>query len=117
VVKACKNLEAEILVVDNFSTDGSREYFADKFTAVQFIWNDENIGFAKANNLALKKATGKNILFLNPDTILPEDCIEKSLAFLNTADKAGGIGIRMIDGSGKYLPESKRGSISTYFSF
>ena len=109
MVKACKNVAAEIWVVDNLSTDGSREYFADKFTSVQFIWNDANIGFAKANNMALKLATGKYILFLNPDTILPEDCIEKSLAFLNTADKAGGMGIRMIDGSGKYLPESKRG--------
>jgi GT2 family glycosyltransferase len=76
VINAIKNLEAEIIVIDNNSTDGSKTFFTNKFTNVHFIWNNENIGFSKANNTALQKATGKYILFLNPDTLIPEDCFE-----------------------------------------
>jgi O-antigen biosynthesis protein len=108
VIKACKNITAEIIVVDNNSTDGSREFLALKFTAVNFIWNRENGGFAKANNQALAQAKGNYILFLNPDTIVPEDCFEKSIQFFELHTNAGALGIRMIDGAGKFLKESKR---------
>jgi GT2 family glycosyltransferase len=109
VINAIKNLEAEIIVIDNNSTDGSKTFFTNKFTNVHFIWNNENIGFSKANNTALQKATGKYILFLNPDTLIPEDCFEKCLAFFQTQKDMGALGIRMIDGTGKFLKESKRG--------
>lgn len=66
------------------------------------------MGFGKANNLALKEAAGQYILFLNPDTIIPEDCLEKCLDFLNIETEVGAMGVRMIDGSGNYLKESKR---------
>jgi GT2 family glycosyltransferase len=95
--------------MDNNSSDGSKEFFACKFPQVQFIWHDENIGFAKANNLALKQCTGEYVLFLNPDTILPEDCLEKSLSFLQAQPTQGALGVRMIDGAGNFLKESKRG--------
>ena len=108
VVKACKNLTAEIIVVDNNSTDGSREFLIPKFTAVNFIWNNNNIGFAKANNQALALAGGEYILFLNPDTIVPEDCFENCIRFFESNTGTGALGIRMIDGSGKFLKESKR---------
>jgi len=108
VLKASKNLAVEIIVVDNNSTDGSREYLLPRFTDVNFIWNTDNIGFAKANNLALQQATGEYILFLNPDTIVPEDCFENCIRFFETNQQAGALGIRMIDGSGKFLKESKR---------
>jgi O-antigen biosynthesis protein len=108
VVKACAGMQAEIIVADNNSTDGSRAYLEDKFTAVQFIWNCDNIGFAKANNLALTKAGGEFILFLNPDTLIAEDCIEKCLQFFKNNKAAGALGIRMVDGSGNFLKESKR---------
>jgi O-antigen biosynthesis protein len=108
VLKACKNIDAEIFVTDNNSTDGSREFLATQFTTVNFIWNKENTGFAKANNQALAKAKGKYILFLNPDTIVPEDCFEKSMQFFELHEQAGALGIRMIDGTGKFLKESKR---------
>ena len=108
VQKACVGIDAEVIVADNNSTDGSKVYLEDKFTNVKFIWNSDNIGFAKANNQALEKATGNFILFLNPDTILAEDCIEKCLHFFDLNKPAGAIGIRMVDGSGNFLKESKR---------
>ncbi|MBL7700938.1 MAG: glycosyltransferase [Ferruginibacter sp.] len=108
VQKACVNIDSEIIVTDNSSTDGSGEYLKKNFPSVNFIWNNENTGFAKANNLALEKAKGEFILFLNPDTILAEDSIEKSLHFFATHPETGAIGIHMVDGSGKFLKESKR---------
>jgi GT2 family glycosyltransferase len=108
VQKACVGINSEIIVADNNSTDGSREYLEASFPAVNFIWNNDNTGFAKANNQALEKATGNFILFLNPDTILAEDCIDKCIQFFDLNKKAGAIGIRMVDGSGNFLKESKR---------
>ncbi|MEP6615670.1 MAG: glycosyltransferase [Ginsengibacter sp.] len=108
VMKAIKNLDAEILVVDNCSTDGSKDYFLNKFETVRFIWNDRNAGFSKANNMAEKIARGDYILFLNPDTIVPEDCFEKCLSFFHSHQGAGALGTRMLDGAGNFLKESKR---------
>ncbi len=108
VTKAVKNIDAEIFVVDNNSSDDSKTYFKEKFKTVKFIWNKKNIGFSKANNAALPFATGKYILFLNPDTIVPEDCFIKCLSFFEAHPDAGASGIHMIDGSGKFLKESKR---------
>jgi len=117
VLNACRNIEAEIFVVDNNSTDGSRSFLETRFSTVNFIWNAENVGFAKANNQALAKAKGTYILFLNPDTIVPENCFEKCFDFFSTHAAAGTIGVRMIDGSGKFLKESKRAFPSPLTSF
>jgi GT2 family glycosyltransferase len=108
VLDACKNITAEIFVIDNNSTDGSKDFLKSQFPSVHFIWNEKNIGFAKANNQGLGKANGKYILFLNPDTIVPENCFEKCISFLETHPEAGALGIRMIDGAGNFLRESKR---------
>ncbi|CAN5826662.1 glycosyltransferase family 2 protein [soil metagenome] len=108
VVSACYNLTVEIIVIDNNSSDGSEQYFNAKFDKVTFIWNKENIGFGRANNLALKLATGDHILFLNPDTIIAEDCLEKCLAIFKNKPSTGALGVKMIDGGGNYLKESKR---------
>lgn len=117
VVAACKNIQAEIFVIDNASTDNSKQYLQHTFTQVHFIWKTSNDGFAKANNQALQLATGNLILFLNPDTIVPEDCFEKCIDFCNNTGNIGAIGVRMIDGSGAYLPESKRGFPSPFTAF
>lgn len=117
MLKATKNIAAEIFVVDNNSNDGSREFFTDRFTEVKFTWKKENVGFAKANNEALQLATGDKILFLNPDTIVPEDCFEKCLNFFLNTPGVGALGVKMIDGSGSYLPESKRGFPTAFISF
>ena len=108
VQKACEKIMAEIIVVDNHSSDNSREYLEPRFPQIKFTWNNENTGFAKANNRALAMAKGDYILFLNPDTVLPEDGIENCMAFFRANPSAGAIGVRMVDGSGKFLKESKR---------
>jgi GT2 family glycosyltransferase len=108
VEKALKNIEGEVFVVDNNSTDGSRDFFINKFPRVNFIWNTENEGFAKANNKALHLASGNYILFLNPDTIVSEDCFEKCVSFIQSKNNSVASGVKMVDGSGKFLKESKR---------
>ncbi len=108
VQQAMKGINGEVWVVDNASQDGSLSYLAPKFPWVHFIRNEENTGFAKANNLALRSAGGDLVLFLNPDTIVPEDCFAKCIHFFNTHPDAGAIGVRMLDGNGQFLPESKR---------
>lgn len=117
LLKACRNIQAEILVVDNCSTDGSRKYLEYAFPTVSFTWNTENLGFSKANNQALKQAKGEFILFLNPDTILAEDSLQLCMEFFATHADAGGLGVRMIDGAGKFLKESKRAFPSYFTSF
>jgi GT2 family glycosyltransferase len=107
-IKASKNVEVEILVVDNNSTDGSKQYFEGRFPRVQFYWLKENLGFGKANNYALQYAKGEHILFLNPDTIVKEDCFTQCLSFFKEHNDCGAVGVRMIDGSGSFLKESKR---------
>lgn len=108
VLRALEGTTAEILVVDNHSTDGSREYLPPLFPQVRFYFNEQNTGFAKANNQALAHATGEYILFLNPDTLIPENGIRASLDFIRQYPQAAALGIRMIDGRGFFLPESKR---------
>src|SRR5580765_1939262 len=75
VEASCKDIDAEIIVVDNASSDESAEYLQPKFTRVKYIKNEMNLGFSKANNKALHIASGELILFLNPDTILAENTI------------------------------------------
>ena len=108
VQKATETIQAEIIVVDNASNDGSIAYLQPLFPRVKFIGSPKNLGFAKANNLAFKQSKGDFVLVLNPDTILPEDCIINCLEYFKVKEDCGALGVRMIDGSGKFLPESKR---------
>jgi GT2 family glycosyltransferase len=117
VEKAVAELEAEVWVVDNASSDGSVEYLRRIFPFVHFIANLKNAGFAKANNQALEACKGEYVLFLNPDTLLPEDCLTECLSFINQKVEAGALGIRMVDGRGKFLPESKRSFPNPVTSF
>lgn len=109
VMRASENLNCEIFVVDNNSVDGSVAMVAAKFPTVKLIANKVNLGFSKANNLAILQSGGRYVLLLNPDTLVEEDTLEKSVQFMDAHPDAGGLGVRMIDGSGRFLPESKRG--------
>ena len=109
VFSATKNISAEVFVVDNNSVDGSCAMVKEKFTDVVLIENKQNTGFSKANNQAIKIAKGEYVLLLNPDTLVEEDTFTKVLSFMDKTPDAGGLGVKMIDGSGSFLPESKRG--------
>jgi len=109
VEQATKNLTTEVFVVDNNSVDDSVEMIKKKFPAVQLIANTDNPGFSKANNQAIRIAKGEYILLLNPDTVVEEDTFDKCVAFMDKTPDAGGLGVKMIDGAGNFLPESKRG--------
>lgn len=117
VQKAAKNVTAEIFVVDNNSVDGSAGFIQNKFPEIHFIQNKKNVGFSKANNQAIKLAKGKYILLLNPDTVVEEDTFTKVIAFMERHPEAGGLGVKMIDGKGKFLPESKRGLPTPWVAF
>lgn len=109
VEKAIKNIAAEVIIVDNNSVDRSVQMINDKYSHFKLIANNFNGGFSKANNQAIKKAQGEYILLLNPDTIVEEDTFEKTIEFMDNTPDSGGLGVRMIDGKGCFLPESKRG--------
>ena len=108
-LKASNNLESEIIVVDNASTDGSKEMVESSFSNIQYIYLDDNLGFSKANNVGIKASKGEFVLLLNPDTVVAENAFENSVRFMDENPEAGGLGVHMIDGSGAFLPESKRG--------
>ena len=109
VQKAVAGKDAEIIVADNHSTDGSKTYFEEKYGDVQFLWFQENLGFAKAYNRAVQSAKGEYLLILNPDTLVAENFLDVLENFAATHPDFGIIGGKMIDGTGHFLPESKRG--------
>ncbi len=108
VLRAAHGIETEVIVVDNNSSDGSVEYIRAKFPTVNVIANKDNPGFSKANNQAIALAKGKYVLILNPDTVVAENTFETCIRFMESHADAGALGVRMIDGKGTFLPESKR---------
>lgn len=117
VRKAIQHLDAEVFVVDNNSVDGSVEMVKNRFPEVKLIANKENTGFSKANNQAIKLAAGQYILLLNPDTVVEEDTFVKCCRFMDEHPDAGGLGVKMLDGKGEFLPESKRGLPTPWVAF
>jgi GT2 family glycosyltransferase/multisubunit Na+/H+ antiporter MnhE subunit len=109
VYKALTDIPAEVWVIDNNSVDGSVEMVRQKFPQVELIANTENTGFSVANNQAIKVSKGEYVLLLNPDTVVEEETFIKCIQFMDEHMDAGALGVRMIDGKGKFLPESKRG--------
>lgn len=114
---ATRNLDAEIFVVDNHSTDGSMDYLRPKFPEVRFIVNEENVGFAKANNQAIREARGQYVLLLNPDTVVGEDCLRSLCYQMDEDPTIGALGVKMLNAQGQFLVESKRSFPSPWVSF
>ncbi len=117
VYTAIEQLDAEVFVVDNASIDDSVKVVKSKFPQATLIENKENVGFAVANNQAIKLSKGKYVLLLNPDTLVEENTFAKCIQFMEDNPDAGALGVKMIDGSGKFLPESKRGFPSPMVAF
>ncbi len=117
VERAIEGIDAEVWVVDNDSSDDSMEMVRSIYPWVKCIDNKKNVGFATANNQAAAQSSGDYILLLNPDTILPEDNLKLALNYMKKNPKCGALGIKMHDGSGNFLPESKRGMPSPWVAF
>ena len=109
VKKALRDIEGEIIVVDNVSKDTSCEMIKELFPEVVLIENTENVGFSKANNQGVAIAKGEYVLILNPDTVIGESLFDEILSFADQQNDLGALGVRLIDGTGSFLPESKRG--------
>lgn len=103
-----QDIDAEIIVVDNNSEDDSCQMVKSQFPNVVLIENNENLGFSKGNNIGVAKTKGEYICILNPDTVVAEDTFHELLTFADKQKQLGIVGCRLIDGKGKYLPESKR---------
>ena len=105
---ATKNLDVEVIVVDNNSQDDSCQIVKQMFPEVNLIQNTKNYGFSKGNNIGVAQAKGEYICILNPDTVVAEDTFVKLLKFADQQENLGMVSCKLIDGKGKYLPESKR---------
>lgn len=117
VQKAIENIEAEIIVVDNNSTDGSKEMMENVFPELTYVFNSYNAGFPKGNNQGVQIAKGEYICILNPDTIVAENTFTSILNHVNNLPDFGILGCKLIDGSGQFLPESKRGIPTPWVAF
>jgi len=114
---ATNGLDKEVFVVDNYSTDDSIEYLRPRFPEVTFIENDDNTGFAKANNQAIRQCKGEYILLLNPDTVIGETGLNNICRFMDAHHEAGAIGVKMLNAHGAFLSESKRSFPTPWVSF
>ena len=117
VKKALEGIDSEVFVVDNNSVDGSCVHIRERFPWVTLIENQKNVGFSMANNQAIKESKGKYVLLLNPDTVVEEDTFSKCINFMDQHPEAGSLGVKMIDGRGQYLPESKRALPTPWVAF
>ena len=107
--RALTDIESEIFVVDNSSKDGSVVYLERRFSNVNFIESSHNLGFARANNIAIRQSEGEYVLLLNPDTIVGESVISDVLYYIDSHPEVGGLGVRMLKTDGSFAMESRRG--------
>ena len=117
VQKALEGIDGEIFVVDNCSTDKTVETLQPRYPEVHFVANRENVGFARANNQAIRESEAEYVLLLNPDTVVYEATIRETLAFLDAHPQAGGAGVRMLTREGDSAPESRRAVPTPWIAF
>lgn len=117
VEQAMQGMQGEVIVVDNLSGDDSIAFSRERHPRVTFIENQENVGFARANNQAIMQANGEYTLILNPDTIITPECLHEGIRWMESHPRCGAIGARMMDGNGVFLPESKRSFPTPWVSF
>ena len=117
VAEASRGIAVEVIVVDNASGDGSVEYLRERFPDVTIIASEENLGFARANNLAIRNSHGQYVLLLNPDTIVAEETFSDFITFMDSTPDAGGCGAYMLHTDGSFAPESRRGLPTPFVAF
>lgn len=107
--RSLQGIDAEVIVVDNHSADGSVAYLKERFPETIFIASQHNEGFARANNIALRQSRGEYVLLLNPDTIMGESTLHEALSFMAAHPDGGALGVRMLKSNGENALESRRG--------
>lgn len=117
LMRALSGIDSEVFVVDNHSQDGSVDYLSARFPEVRIVSSNHNLGFARANNIAIRQSSGEYVLLLNPDTIVGEDTLRDTLAFMDTHLDGGALGVRMLTVTGASAKESRRGLPSPMVSF
>ena len=117
VEEAIGGLDAEVFVIDNNSGDDSIAHSRQLFPWVKYIENKKNVGFARANNQGIVAAQGEFTLILNPDTVVTRSSIHDTIAWMREHSECGAVGVRMVDGNGVFLPESKRAFPTPWASF
>ena len=117
VAEASRGIAVEVIVVDNASGDGSVEYLRERFPDVTIIASEENLGFARANNLAIRNSHGQYVLLLNPDTIVAKETFSDFISFMDSTPDAGGCGAYMLHTDGSFAPESRRGLPTPFVAF
>ena len=117
--KALEGIDSRVIVVDNHSKDGSAAYLSRRFRerGVEVIDSNRNLGFARANNLAIRQSASEYVLLLNPDSIVGENTLRDALDFMDSHPKAGGVGVRMQNSDGSYALESRRGMPTPFTAF
>lgn len=116
------DMAAEIIVVDNHSSDGSVEYLQQRYPKseypmVRIVSSMHNLGFARGNNIAIRQSQSDYVLLLNPDTIVGEQVLLECVRFMDGHADAGAVGVRMQNASGKTAMESRRGLPSPMVAF
>ena len=117
VREASSGMDVEVFVVDNASADDTVSYVSRHYPWVKLIVNDDNLGFSRANNIAIRQAQGEYVLLLNPDTIVAEPTLRECIVFMDAHPQAGGLGVRMHNADGSLAPESRRAIPSPWVSF
>ena len=117
IEKASEGLDVETFVVDNNSSDDTAEYIHEHFPWVRFMQNSDNVGFAKANNRAIRESESDYVLLLNPDTFIGENVLNQLIAFMDSHPEAGAAGVEMIGADGRFARESRRGVPTPFTSF
>lgn len=117
VWRAVDGMDAEVVVVDNHSRDGSVEYLSERHPRARFIASLHNLGFAKANNLAIRQTESEYVLLLNPDTVVGEGSVKQVIDFMDAHPKAGACGVKMLQTDGVPARESRRGLPSPMVAF
>jgi len=117
LIDSGKNIDYEVFIFDNASTDGSVKMIENEFSQFHIIASQKRIGLSKAYNEVVNLATGQYILLVNPDIICSKKTLEQAIEFMDMHEDSGGLGVRMITPQGKFLPESNRGLTSAWIAF
>ena len=114
---ALDGIESEIIIIDNDSQDGSKDYLPKKFPEASYTWLDTNIGFGAANNIGIEQAKGRYILLLNPDTLIEKETIRMMISFMDKEPKTGIAGCRVLNADGTFQLACRRGLPTPWASF